>query len=109
MAASRLLSRPLSSGAIREEALDAAESFAMPGLFWNPVDRAATLGMLGRVSEGRRAVREIQSLQPDFGRRPRRYLECYILQDDLLEGVIEGLTKAGMVFRKHRLSVVKPG
>ncbi len=79
-----------------EEALDAAESFAMPGLFWDPVDRAAALGMLGRVAEGRKVMAEIQALQPDLLRRPRRYLECFILQDDLLERAIEGLSSARM-------------
>ncbi len=78
----------------------------MPGLFWDPIDRAAALGMLGRMREGQKAVSEIHALRPDLVLKPRRYLECFILQDELLEQVIEGLVKAGMDFGKPQLSRV---
>lgn len=89
-----------------EEALEAAENFRLPGLFWDPVDRAVALGALGRQEEAERAVAEILKLQPDFAQRPRRYLECYILQDNLLELVIVGLEKAGLQPGRPKLSLV---
>ncbi len=70
--------------------------FNMPMLFWDPLERAAALGQLGRISEAQQAIGEMLKLRPDFADHPRRFLECYILQDELVEHVFDGLRKGGL-------------
>lgn len=74
-----------------EDALDEADRMNMPGLLWDPVERAAALGKLGRYDEGRKAVRELLNLYPAFFDNARRYLEMFIIDDELLDDVIDGL------------------
>ena len=74
-----------------EDALLAANQMNMPGLLWDPVERGAALGKLGRYDEGRKAVEELLHLYPGFFDNPRRYLEMFILDDNLLENISEGL------------------
>lgn len=79
-----------------EAALSCSLKFRQPELFWDPIDRAAVLGQLGHVSEAGKALAEIASLQPKFADDPRRFLSCFIFQDELVEHVLEGLVKAGL-------------
>ena len=46
--------------------------------------------------EAGEALAELLALDPDFPRHVRRYLSGYILHDDLVEKVVEGLELAGM-------------
>lgn len=75
------------------QALDEARQFNMPGLLWDPVDRAAALGQLGNLEDGKKVVQELLVICPDFFKRPRKYLECYIMFDDLVDDVLQGLAK----------------
>jgi adenylate cyclase len=79
-----------------DAAYQASLKFNMPKLFWDPLERAAALGQLGRISEAELAIGELLKLRPDFADHPRRYLECYILQDELVEHVLDGLRKGGL-------------
>ena len=79
-----------------DAALEAARRFEQPGFFWNWIDRAAALGRLGRADEARGAIERLQALRPDFGDDPRRYLNCFIFTDDLVENVLDGLREAGL-------------
>jgi adenylate cyclase len=79
-----------------DAAYQASRKLNMPMLFWDPLERAAALGQLGRVTEAREAIDEILALRPDFADHPRRYLECLIFQDELVEHVADGLRKGGL-------------
>ncbi len=79
-----------------DAAYQVSRKFNMPMLFWDPLERAAALGELGRVTEAQEVIDEILALRPDFADHPRRYLECFIFQDELVEHVIDGLTKGGL-------------
>ena len=79
-----------------EAALKSSLKFSMPDLFWDPIDRAAALGQLGRASEAKKAVGQILNIQPKFADDPRRFLSCFIFTDDLVDHVLEGLDKAGL-------------
>jgi tetratricopeptide (TPR) repeat protein len=81
-----------------EAAYQASLKFNMPMHFWDPLERAAALGQLGRTSEAQQAIGQMLRLRPDFADHPRRYLECYILQDELVDQVIDGLRKGGCCF-----------
>jgi adenylate cyclase len=78
-----------------EAALESSLQFSMPELLWDPIDRAAVLGQLGRSSEAGKAVDEILGIQPKFADDPRRFLNCFIFTDDLVDHVLDGLMKAG--------------
>jgi len=80
-----------------ENALAEALKFNYPELFWDPVMRAAALGRLGRQSEAKTAVGQLLTLDPDFATRGRLLISRFVKVDDLIDTIIEGLQKAGLV------------
>jgi adenylate cyclase len=80
-----------------EDAFAEALKFNYPELFWDPVIRAAALGQMGRETEARAVVDELLNLVPDFATRGRRLISRYVKIDDLVDKIIEGLQKAGLV------------
>jgi hypothetical protein len=78
-----------------EAALASSLEFSMPELLWDPIDRAAVLGQLGHSSDAKKAVDQILRIQPKFADDPRRFLNCFIFTDGLVDHVLDGLTKAG--------------
>jgi adenylate cyclase len=67
-----------------------------PALFWNPLVKAATYGLLGKHEKGKHAVEDLLKLKPDFPSRGRVLIGHYIKFDDIVERVVEGLSKAGL-------------
>jgi hypothetical protein len=67
-----------------------------PSIFWDPLAKAATLGLLGRYEEGKQFVKSLLKLKPDFPSRGRILIKHYIKFDDIVERVIEGLQKVGL-------------
>lgn len=63
---------------------------------WEPLTRAATLGQLGRIEEGKRAAEELLTLKPEFQTRGRKLIKYYIKFDDIIEQVVDGLRKVGV-------------
>jgi adenylate cyclase len=80
-----------------ENAYAEALKFNFPEVFWDPVLRAATLGRLGRQNEAKAAVGQLLKLEPDFATRGRLLISRFVKVDDLVETIIEGLRKAGLV------------
>jgi adenylate cyclase len=70
--------------------------FRTPLLFWDPLIKAATLGLLGRIQEGEKAGEELLKLKPNFNSRGRVLIENYIKFDDLVGCIINGLNKVGL-------------
>ena len=70
--------------------------FRTPTLFWDPLMKAATLGLLGRAEEGRQAGRDLLRCKPDFAKRGRALIGPYIKFADIRARVIEGLKEAGV-------------
>ena len=79
-----------------EQALVEANEFNMPEFFWDPLDKAAILGLLGRKEAANVELRKLPQLNPDFAKRPRHYVNCFVLQEDLLEKLMLGLERAGL-------------
>ena len=79
-----------------ENALIEANKMNIPVFLWDPVERCAALGQLGYINEAASALDEVLALRPDFSDNPRRYLDCYIFQDELVVHVLDGLYKAGL-------------
>jgi len=66
------------------------------GLFWEPLCQAATLGMLGRLEEGKQAAGELLKLKPEFPTRGRLLIGHYIKFKDIVDRVIFGLRQVGL-------------
>jgi len=79
-----------------ENAFAEALKFNFPGLYLDPVMRAAALGQLGRQNEANNAVSQLLKMVPDFAARSRAMISRYVKVDSLLDKVIEGLRKAGL-------------
>jgi adenylate cyclase len=80
-----------------ENAFAEALKFNYPDLYLDPMMRAAALGQLGRAHEARTAVGQLLKLDPDFANGGRRLINNYVKVDDLIDMIIEGLRKAGLV------------
>ena len=70
--------------------------FRTPLLFWDPLIKAATLGLQGRIQEGKKAGDDLLKLKPDFSTRGRVLMKHYIKFDDILSRTIGGLKKVGL-------------
>ena len=68
------------------------------GYFWDPLVRAATLGVLGRKAECRAAVRELLELKPDFPRRGRVLIGRFVKFPELQQKIIGALEAGGLAF-----------
>jgi adenylate cyclase len=86
--------------AIRQQNYDLAYletlNFRTPGLFWEPLMKAAGFGLLGRIEEGKRAVEDLLALKPDFPARGRTLIGHHIKFEDIAERMIAGLGKCGL-------------
>jgi len=71
--------------------------FRTPLLFWDPLIKAATLGLLERIDEGKEAAEDLLKLKPDFANRGRVLIKHYIKFDDIFDRIIEGLNKVGRI------------
>ena len=79
-----------------ENAFAEALKFNFPGLYLDPMMRAAALSRLGRQAEAKAAVSQLLKLEPDFATRGRWLISRYVKIDDLVDRVIEGLGNAGL-------------
>ena len=71
-------------------------NFRRPMLFWDPLIKAATFGLLRRIEEGKRAAQDLLKLKPDFATRSRILIKHYIKFDEIVERTIDGLSKVGL-------------
>jgi hypothetical protein len=67
-----------------------------PAIFWYPLAKASTLGLLGKIDEGKKFAEGLMQLKPDFQERGRVLIGRYIKFDDIADLVIEGLDKVGV-------------
>jgi len=74
--------------------------FRTPLLFWEPLLKAASLGLLGRIREGKKACDILLKLKPDFPARGRVLIEHYIKFDDIIARLTDGLNKVGLDIEK---------
>jgi TolB-like protein len=85
---------------LRQKAYDRACQETMklnrPALFWDHLARAATLGLCGKIEEGRRSAAELLIRQPDFPQRGRMLIEHFIKFDDIAARVFQGLAAVGI-------------
>ncbi len=70
--------------------------FRTPALFWDPLLKTASLGLLGNIEDGEQAGKDLLKCKPDFPERGRTLIRHYIKFDDIVEKVILGLEKVGV-------------
>ena len=66
-----------------EDALVEAYRFDMPTIIWSFVDKAVALAALGRREEADAEIEKVIALHEDFAEQPRRYVEWYVLDDEV--------------------------
>jgi TolB-like protein len=80
-----------------ERALAETEWLDGVGFFWDPLARAATLGLAGREDASRAATGELLNLKPDFPARGRILIRHYVKFQELEDAIAEGLAAGGLV------------
>lgn len=65
-------------------------------LFWYPLTKAASLGLLDRIDEGRKYAIDLLRMKPDFRERGRRLIRKYAKFGDVVDPIIEGLNKVAV-------------
>ncbi len=79
-----------------KQALIQAEKINLPAWFWDPLVRAATLGQLGRIEQAQAACNELLTIKPNFDAEANYFIEALLMDQVLIEGLFEGLAKAGI-------------
>jgi adenylate cyclase len=77
-----------------QKALQAATRINTPGLYLDPLARAAALGQLGRVGEAGAALEEMQRALPDTDIGLRELMRRTLFPDENVDILLEGLQKA---------------
>jgi len=80
-----------------EESHRAAVQYREPSSFWPVLMRACSLGLLGRRAEAKAEATELLARRPDFLRYGRVLIGRLIRVPEVLERVMSGLGRAGMV------------
>ena len=79
-----------------ERAYQETLNFRRPSNFWEPLIRAALLGLLGRIDEGKVAVEQLLRLKPDFRDRGIILIKHFLKFDEILDPFLAGLNKVGL-------------
>ena len=67
-----------------------------PALFWNPLVKAATLGLLGKIAEGETYAKKLLEMKPDFPGKARDLIGRLTKFEEIVDLMIEGLDKVGL-------------
>jgi len=78
------------------EAYQWAERINRSLVFWDPLFRAASLGLLNRKEEANKAYKELLILSPKFSEKAKKMIDLFILDEKLQKRIIQGLTLAGL-------------
>jgi len=70
--------------------------FKRATIFWHPLAKAATLGLMGEPEKAKPFLKKLLEMKPDFSAKCRMLIGHYIKFDDITQRVVEGLRKAGL-------------
>lgn len=73
-----------------------ADGFRPAPFFWQPLLRAAVCGKLGDREAAHRHRDALLEIRPGCVPHLRRYLSCYLMEDDLVDDLLDGLILAGL-------------
>ncbi len=80
-----------------EQAYAEAAQYGLPNFFWGPLLRGACLGQLQRCEEAGEQIAHLLKLKPDFTQKAHILIQRYIKEDSLVDQIMEGLQKAGLI------------
>jgi adenylate cyclase len=87
-----------------DEMLKQSFIFEKKGVLWEPLMRAVSLVLAGRIPEAEPEAKRILQCCPDFTTRGKWYIERYIKFEPLVERIIQGLSIAGVVLPQNKSS-----
>jgi adenylate cyclase len=67
-----------------------------PATIWDPLAKAATLGLLGKTDEGEKYAKKLLEMKPDFPGKARDLIRRFVKFEEIVEREIEGLNKVGL-------------
>jgi adenylate cyclase len=67
-----------------------------PGLYWEPLFRAAVLGQLGRKDDASIYVNRLLAMQPTFENQAQELMRRLLYSDENVDMIARGLKKAGL-------------
>ncbi len=82
-----------------EKALMEAKRLNVPGVYIDPLVRAAAAGQLGKKEEGDTAVAQLLALNPDFPAQGRELMRRFFFSEKNVTALAEGLAQAGLNIR----------
>lgn len=65
-------------------------------LFWDPLIKGSTLGLLGKEKEGQQYAQNLLNIRPDFVEKGRKLIRNYIKFEDIAIRIEKGLEKVGL-------------
>jgi adenylate cyclase len=77
-------------------ALVEAHNIGLPDFFWTPMMFAAIYGQMGRTKEAQKALADALKLNPDLAQRPHFYIGAFVVPEEFIDKLVEGLHKAGL-------------
>ncbi len=79
-----------------EKALESANKYQIPGLFWGPIHRLTALSQLGRLEQAEKEYQALLKYRPDFMERGRYLMRIQIKDALLFKQLLEGFEKIGV-------------
>jgi TolB-like protein len=67
-----------------------------PDLFWDPLIKASTLGLLDKKTEGQEFAQKLLQLRPDFPQKGRQLIGNFIKFEEIASRIEEGLRRVGL-------------
>lgn len=78
-----------------EKALEEANNYHVPLLFWGPLLRTICYAQIGKIKEAQQQREELIKLRPDFVQNSDQLIRRFVKEETLAKHVMEGLEKAG--------------
>ncbi len=85
-----------------QEAKEWAEKTDMPQMPWVHILKTASLAQLGEMEEVKKEIELLLVLKPDISVLGKSYIGSFILDESLVDGIIAGLEKTGLVIQANR-------
>ena len=79
-----------------ELALAEALKLGLPDFFWTPMMLAAIYGQMGQTTQAQRALADALKLKPDLAERPHFYIGAFVVPEEFINKLVDGLRKAGL-------------
>jgi tetratricopeptide (TPR) repeat protein len=78
-----------------------AEKADMPQIPWVNLIKAASMAQLGKLDQAKKEIEMLLVLKPDIAVLGRPYIGSFILDENLVDNIIAGLEKVGLVVQSN--------